>query len=141
MEDRAEVACLQHRLQRAGGAVPAPVLPDCEHHACLSTGIHGRLRARTGQREGLLAEDMLAGRRRRDHLLGMDRVRRGQDDRIDRVIGEHRLVGLVLGGAVLFEAKAARFYFRPGEAGHNADCIGFSLCGVRKLVGPPAHPD
>ena len=77
VEDGAEVARLQHGLQRAGRAVPAPVLPDREYHARLGTGIHRGLRARAGERERLLAEDVLTGRRSRDRLLSMDRIRRG----------------------------------------------------------------
>ena len=140
VEHRAEVARLQHGLQPSGGAVPATVLADREHHACLGAGIHRGLRARAGKRERLLAEDMLAGRGRRDHLLGMGRVRCGQDDRIDAVVGEHRLVGLVLGRAVLL-GEGGALLLGPGEAGHDADCVRLPLCGVRELVGPPAHPD
>ena len=130
VEDRAEVTALHPALERAGRAVPAPVLPDREHHACLGAGIHRGLRARTGQCEGLLAEDVLAGRCRRDHLVSMGRVRRGQDDRVDAVVCEHRFVGVVLGRAVFF-GEGGTLFFRPGEAGHDADHVRLTLCGVR----------
>ena len=126
VQDRAEVARLQHGLQPLGRAVPASVLPDRKHHAGVGAGIHGGLRARAGKREGLLAEDVLAGRRRRDHLLGMKRVRGGQDDRVDTVVGEHRLVGVVLGRAILLGEGRAPFR-GPGVAGHDADCVRLTL--------------
>ena len=61
----------------------AAVVAEAERDAGLRGRRDGRVGVGLRQREGLLAEDVLPGLRRRDHLLGVLRVRRRQDDRVD----------------------------------------------------------
>ena len=85
----AELAGRDHLLRKADHRVAEIVEPDLSLHASGLGRVRHLARVLRRRREGLLAMDMLArsdGRQR--HLL-VQRVGRGDVDRVDRGIGDH----------------------------------------------------
>ena len=104
------------------GMEPA-IIAEAERDAGLAHRGDGVFRLLLGQRERLLAEHVLVGGRRGDHLRAMHRMRRRQNHRIDARIGEHRLVirrepkPFLLGEGFDFRRHGAR------RAGDEADRV------------------
>src|SRR5437899_928400 len=87
----------------------------------------------------LVEEHVLVGLGRRPRGLQMNVVGGGIDDRLDRWVGQDRLIGR-RGPAAVFLGKGAALVLRSGEAADNFDLAG-SLDGIRQHVRPPAHAD
>jgi hypothetical protein len=98
------------------------------------------VRAGRRQREGLLGEDVLAGARGGDDLLGVLRVRRGEDDRVDARIGERSRVVPDEGDAVGLRERA-RLRPRAHDARREADLVALALRALDEVLAPAAQPD
>ena len=119
----------------------APVVAQAERHAGLLGGGDGRFRVRFRQRKRLLAEDVLAGLRRRDDLRAVQRVRGGKDDRVHVRIRQRLRVRLMEGEAV---RRAERFVvvgLRPRRRRDKLQVLAHALHGLDQRLPPPAEPD
>ena len=100
--------------------------------------------ARSGQRQWLLAQDVLAGGEAGADVLDMAAVRGGHVDHVDLRVGEERLVGAVGSTPVLGGERPGRLlgtgtHSHKLGVGHQREVGGE---GVRDATGgqdPPAH--
>jgi hypothetical protein len=107
MQQHAELAARDDIAQRPHRGPESPVMSDGKDNAGLAAGVEHPRGMVAMEREGLFAEHLLLGGRRRDHLRQMQRVRGRQQNGIDGAIGEH---GVEIGRQVetVFGAKASR---------------------------------
>lgn len=140
VQEPPEPALLQHAADLLERRLVAPVESHREHASGLGARAHRSLRARLRQRERLLREDVLAGARRRDDLLGMLGVRRRQDDRVDAGIGERRSVVTGEGQAVPGRERAG-LVGGARDAGREADPVGLALRAFDQVLAPAAEAD
>ena len=92
----------------------------------------------SGRRQRLLAEDVTAGPRCRDYLLGVQTVRGAEDDCLDLVVGERLVEG---GGGA--DAERGHGVARPRldvDREHDP-CVVTALQVPDDLVPPPAKAD
>ena len=81
---------------------------------------------------------MLARRCDRRGRLKMHMVRRGVDDRVDRIVGE-KFVQTRRGIAIIFRGKRLAFVLGAGETGHDLDPAVSATGRVGQNIGPPAQ--
>ena len=138
MHDRAEHAVVDQPLHLDDGRLVAALVADAEHDARLPAGFDRALGIAPRQGKGLFAEHMLAGARHGEHLLGMHRMRRAQDDGVDRGIAEHigevrREAQAVLGREALLGRIGLDRHDDPQRIG--------VLHAPNHVLAPPAEPD
>ena len=92
VQNGAKLAGADHVAQLVHLRMEAAIVAEPERDAGLAHGRDGIFRLLLGERERLLAEHVLAGACRGNHLRSMHGMRRGQNHRIDVRIGEQRLV-------------------------------------------------
>ncbi len=136
MHDRAERAGLHQALDLQHGRLVAALMADAELHPGGAAGGDRALGIRAGERQRLLAEDVLAGAGRHRDLRGVQRVRRAQDDRIDRGIVQHvvpvgRERNAVLGGEGSLDVRGV-------DGGDDAELVGIRHAADHVLA-PPAE--
>ena len=91
VEDRPELAARERFTQRAYRWPEAPVMADGEDDPGRAAGAEHPCGVRVRQRQRLSRKNLLSRSRPGDHLRRMQRMRRRQQDRADRVIGEDRI--------------------------------------------------
>src|SRR5579875_1290512 len=143
----AEIALHEQRLSELSrgepaaeitdGGFEAALVPDSEHQAGFRDGLQRAFGLRPRGTERLFAEDMLAGARGRNDLLGVEAVRRAENHRIDvrpgKCIGIFRRHREGLGHC--------RAWPRFGiNAEHDADALGSSKF-AHDRAPPPAETD
>ena len=93
--DLAQLACADARARLLHDRVEADVEVRAVDEARLLGALEKLRRLLGGQRERLLADDVLAGFERRQHLRVVEVVRRREVHDVDLLVGEHGLVRLV----------------------------------------------
>ena len=121
--------------------VEAPVVAEPERDPGLLGGRDGLFGVLPGQRERLLAEDVLARARGGDHLLGVQGVRCRQDDGVDRRVGEQRLVAVDQVETLRLGERVRLLGAGAGRGGREADQAALPLDGLDQRLAPPAQPD
>ena len=89
VQNGAELAGADHVAQLGHFRMEAAVIADRERHAGLAHGGDGVLRLAFGQRERLLAIDVLVGGGRGHHLRRVHGMRRRQHHRVDAGVMQH----------------------------------------------------
>ena len=137
MQDLPELTA-QDRLQQVlHRRLEAPLVPDAEHDAGLLACVDHALRACGGQRQRLLAEHLLPGRDRFEHLRLVLAVRRRDDHRLDGTVRKNLVQRRGEPQAVLAREVC------DGGRGHvygvrDADVLAVFDAG-RDLLSPPAE--
>jgi hypothetical protein len=88
--------------------------------------------------EGLFATNMLAGRGSGDHLIGMGRMGRGENDRINIGVGEHGFVAIEQGEPLLAGELGNLVGMAHGAGGEANRCT-CALNGIHQILSPPAQ--
>ena len=141
MQNGAEFAAADPRSQLHHLRMKAAVVAQAECDARTLHRANGPFRAFPRERERLLAEDVLLGRRRHDHLMRVQRMRRGEDHGIHFWIREERLVRI---DELEFLRVGEGLYLgrlRARGAGNEADLLTILLHGFDQCFSPPAEAD
>ena len=75
---------------RATGSIPPPLADDPEPDATLPCGGDHRVAILEAGRQRLFHQDVHAGLGRQDRGLGVKRMRRADEDRLDPAVADHR---------------------------------------------------
>ena len=125
-----ELAGVDELLGEHDGGAAAVVIPDHIGHAGLRDGLEHFFGLGSVEREGLFAEDHLAGLGGGDDLLGVEIVRRGDVDDVDVVardellpIGLDGLVAPFVGELLRFRGVAAADGLRDEFVGRGEEVI------------------
>ena len=117
-----------------------PIITKPQRHAGFLHGGDGVFRFAFGQRERLLAEHVLAGRRCGDHLRAVHRMRRGENHGVNGLIGEDRAVIRLELKAVLLGKRLGVRRHGACRAGNEADDVA-AFGRFNDRLAPPAKPD
>ena len=119
----------------------AAVISKPEGHAGLFGRRHRPLGGRLAQREGFLAEDMLAGLRGRHYLVGVYRMGSGQYNGVDfRIVEGFRVV--VDERQSMLPGKRFELLRRAsGDTGDKPDLVACAGDGLDQSLSPPTHTD
>src|ERR1700738_1262543 len=139
VKDRAQFAARNCVSQHAHRWPEAPVMADGESDACFAASVEHPSRIGLAQREWLIAEHLLSRGGTGDHLCGMQRMRRCQQDRADRAIREDR-VQIVGQLKMMFSAKAVRS-FDVGLDGTDDLQPLVAERGLDEIAAPAAQAD
>src|SRR5262245_24554931 len=140
VQELAEPAVREHARDLLQRRLEAPIVTDRERHLVPGAGFDRRGRILERETERLLGEYMLARARGGDDLLRVHGMRRRQHDRVDRGIGQHRLVARLHRNAML----AAEFLGacrRARGAGDELDDVALTLHMVHEVLTPAARAD
>ena len=109
VDELAEHAVVDLLADPAELALAPALVAEREHDAGLAARLGDRAAVGDGVGDRLVEEDVLAGRRRRARRLEMHVVRRGVDDRLDRLVGQDRPRSSAPAVQPYFAANVARF--------------------------------
>jgi hypothetical protein len=139
MERLADGAGIEALLELLHRRLPAALMADAEGDARLLAGLDHPLRGLDGERQRLLAEDLLAGGSGLQRQRLMQRVRHGDDDRVDLRILEH-LLDIVGERDAVFAGEIVEPVGREVDARRDGDLL---ILGQRldHHLAPPAEAD
>ncbi len=91
LDERAELARSHHAPELGHRRREPQFMPQAEYHIVLLASCHRPQRVGVGQRERLLAEYVFLRARRQYDLIGVHRMGRAENERIDRRVRNRRL--------------------------------------------------
>lgn len=139
MKDGAELAAAGNIAQRPHRWPKPAIVSDGEDDTGRVAGIEHPRGVVAAECQRLFAEYVLLRGCRGDHLRQMQRMRRGEQNGIDGVVGEH---GVEIGGQVefMFGAKASRA-FDVGLDRSGQFQAAVAVCCTNQVAAPAAEPD
>ena len=139
MEDGPQFSAGNDLAQRLHRRPEASILTDRERNPGLTAGVEHLLGVRAVQRQRLFAEHVLACGGTGDDLGAMQRMRRGQENRIDRRIGQRGLE-VVDQMQPMPSAELARALHRRFDRGREPQTI-ITGRGIDESSSPAAEAD